>query len=90
MEGIAIRVYLHRIIPQTPTMPVLEPTFGILDWTFEEICNLDIRTSKLLTMLTNSVLYGSCPNRLVLYETENKEKSKYIRCLLKRKPDNIM
>jgi hypothetical protein len=34
-------------------VPVLVPTFGILDWTLEEIRNLDIKTRKILTTTGN-------------------------------------
>ena len=31
-------------------MPFLSPTFGILDWTKQELENLDIKTGKILTV----------------------------------------
>ena len=31
-------------------VPVLKPTFGILDWTIQEIRNFDIKTRKVLSM----------------------------------------
>ena len=34
-------------------LPVLTPTFGILDWTKDEIKNIDIKTSKNLNMTGN-------------------------------------
>ena len=37
----------------TFAIPVLTPTFGILEWTKEEILNIDIRTRKLMTSTGN-------------------------------------
>ena len=34
-------------------VPVLKPTYGILDWTIQEIRNIDIKTRKILSMTGN-------------------------------------
>ena len=34
-------------------LPVLKPTYGILDWTIQEIRNIDPKTRKLLSMISN-------------------------------------
>ena len=34
-------------------VPVLTPTSGVLDWTIQEIRNIDIKTRKILSMTGN-------------------------------------
>ena len=34
-------------------VPVLKPTYGILDWTIQEIRDIDIKTRKVLSMTDN-------------------------------------
>ena len=34
-------------------VPVLKPTYSILDWTIQEIRNIDIKTRKVLSMTGN-------------------------------------
>ena len=34
-------------------VPLLEPRYGILDWTIQEIKNIDIRRRKVLSMTGN-------------------------------------
>ena len=34
-------------------VPVLTPTYGVLDWTIQEITNIDIKTRKILSMAGN-------------------------------------
>ena len=35
------------------TVPVLTPAYGVLDWTIQEIRNIDIKTRKILNMPGN-------------------------------------
>ena len=46
-------VYNKHLAHNTFALPVLTPTFGILDWTIREIENLDITTRKILNMTGN-------------------------------------
>ena len=43
-------MYNKHLAHNTFALPVLTPTFGILDWTIREIENLDITTRKILKM----------------------------------------
>ena len=39
-------------------VPVLKPTYGILDWTIQEIRNIDIKKRKGLSMTGNFHIYS--------------------------------
>ena len=54
----------------TFAVPVLTPTFGILNWTKDEVEQIDIKTRKLLTS-TGNFHRNSSPDRL--YSTRNSE-----------------
>ena len=48
-----LSAYNKHLAHNTFALPVLTPTFGILDWTIREIENLDITTRKILNMTGN-------------------------------------
>ena len=48
-----LSAYNKHLAHSTFALPVLTPTFGILDWTIREIENLDITTGKILNMTGN-------------------------------------
>ena len=48
-----LSAYNKHLAHSTFALPVLTPTFGILDWTIREIENLDITTRKILNMTGN-------------------------------------
>ena len=48
-----LSAYNKHLAHNTFALPVLTPTFGILDWTIREIENLDITTRKILNMIGN-------------------------------------
>ena len=56
------KVLAHNIF----AIPVLSPTFGILDWTKQELENLDIKTRKILTA-SGSFHINSDVDRLYCY-----------------------
>ena len=48
-----LSAYNKHLAHNTFALPVLTPTFGILDWTIREIENLDITARKILNMTEN-------------------------------------
>ena len=48
-----LSAYNKVIAHNSFTLPVLVPTFGILDWSIQDIKDLDIKTRKQLTMSGN-------------------------------------
>ena len=50
-------------------MPVLSPTFGILDWSKDELNNIDVKTRKILTG-TGSFHRNGDIDRLYCYRKE--------------------
>ena len=48
-----LSAYNKHLAHNTFALPVLTPTFGILDWTIREIENLDITAGKILNMTQN-------------------------------------
>ena len=48
-----LSAYNKHLAHNTFALPVLTPTFGILDWTICETENLDITTRKILNMTGN-------------------------------------
>ena len=55
--------------PNIFAIPVITPTFGIINWTKEELRNIDIKTRKLLTS-TGSFHINSDINRLYSYRNK--------------------
>ena len=58
------------IVHNTFAVPVLAPTFGILDWTRSELSEIDKRTGKLMSM-TGSFHVNSDVDRLFLSVEED-------------------
>ena len=48
-----LSAYNKHLAHNTFALPVLTPTFGILDWTIREVENLDITARKILNMTEN-------------------------------------
>ena len=46
-----IQAFVNKTIAHN--IPVLTPTYGVLDWTIQEIRNIDIKTRKILSMTGN-------------------------------------
>ena len=59
---------------QSFAIPVLTPTFGILDWTHQNVKDIDIRTGKIFNMTSNfnwnSDIYYISPDR---WEAEDQD-----------------
>ena len=48
-----LSAFNKTIVHNMFAVPLLKPTYGILDWTIQEIKNIDIRTRKVLSMTVN-------------------------------------